>query len=361
MTMTNDENAAPLSVNVNISPVLGKSTDALSDPKNSLRRGTKRTRDTIEEKRVDEQEVKPCAPVSKKAKIEAWWRDAASTLANARSSVSESTVAKHTVAKMNQVGGALRILPTWLQSRGNAAKAFLKAAVSREGEAKASEGTKVADSATPLDSGVAVASNSSALLEHFGATYVDSSVSQDMAHVSVEEVVSTPTINDSTTDPVELQSELSHAVDPIDDCPLTEATILDNENLDIDSANSEVEEVALEVMEEGLLQPEPANEDPYAGAGNSFLSDEALAMSDEVQAFEQDVVEGGSDQAFDYDPTLANEANQADDVDYIVDSQGVEWYPVHDNATGFVYYWNQRTGETTWHRPVTSAEAAFGA
>jgi hypothetical protein len=382
MAMANDENVAPLSANLSIS-------DALADPKKGLSaRKSKRSRDVIEENGASEDiqnEGEPCIPASKRARIGIWWRDAMSSFDAARSSVSGTAV-----AKVTQVGGKLRSVPTWIQSGANVAKDFVKAASSRVSAKRAliPEKTTQAEEARKKAEEEAAAKKAA---------------EEELARMEEEAEKAKLAQEEADRKQAQIEAEAEEARKKEEDAAEEEVARIEEE-----AEDEVVGEVYGFCEEEAVVEGElPADEEEEEIVEGELPADEEAAMSDEQHALEQDSLEevaadefemmpqlegNGFDQQFameadqawdagfaadqaadadfivdsdaievELEPTSRITANQAADVDFIVDSQGVEWIPVRDNNTGHDYYWNQRTGETSWNPPVTSANAAFGA
>jgi hypothetical protein len=202
------------------------------------------------------------------------------------------------------------------------------------------------------------------------------------------ELVGVSSLDSIASRPVEMHFESSNAADPEAPLSYDYDIMVDYPNM----ANSGGDEIAPEevgFVKHDMSEPEQEFEQasltevkvdcnsvdaPFLSASEELyghhevaFSEESFAIHDYQQADEVESMPVLGDHSFDQslDANQALDAgfaaNQAADFELIVDSQGVEWYPVHDNQTGCVYYWNQRSGETTWTRPVTSAEAAFGA
>jgi hypothetical protein len=363
-------------------------------------------------------QAEPCMPASKKARIQALWRGAVSAVGVVGSSVSERAVATvsqvggkvrtlpgyiQSSAQSAKVGDKLRALPSFIQSSTHSAKIVLKAATSYK---ILSRSLAPATAMQAVLGSVSSASNE--VLEPLAQEIISDAVvmadNEKNATEAVEmqvtsekdsldssaklELDGVSSIGSIASHPVEMPFESSNAADP--EAPLSYDSALMGD--DAHMANSGGDEIAPQevgFMEHNMSEHEQqigqasltevgvdynlvdapllSASDEFHGDQEVAFSEESFAIHDYQQADEAESMPLLEDHSFDQS-LEANQAlnagfaaNQAADFELIVDSQGVEWYPVHDNQTGCVYYWNQRTGETTWTRPVTSAEAAFGA
>lgn len=328
-----------------------------------------------------------------------------------RSSVSENAVAKAT-----QVGDRLRSLPNWVQSGANVAKDLVKAATSRVATMRALALEKAPQAAAeklqaPLDSAVSVAENMTSptddslalgagtgVLEHVGTTSDELLPTWEAMQGQVDEVnaqVDHTEYLPESVDSLYPSEEMQEQVDQVEEClaDTIEEVTTHEESEEFPSGAYEEAVCANVAVNAADLQDESSDCVEAQDAEVVLSEEHELASFDEMSFVEEDIVQqnpvdeefasfedditapsflGDEEVETGFDPSsfateepptssAAFAANQAADIDYIVDSQGVEWFPVHDDNTGFVYYWNQRTGETSWTRPVTSAEAAFGA
>mmetsp|Transcript_22216 Transcript_22216/g.35614 ORF Transcript_22216/g.35614 Transcript_22216/m.35614 type:complete len:462 (+) Transcript_22216:73-1458(+) len=380
--------------------------------------GSKVDKVAAEENRGLADEAEPCMPASKKARIQALWRGAVSAVGVVGSSVSERAVATvsqvggkvrtlpgyiQSSAQSAKVGDKLRALPSFIQSSTHSAKIVLKAAASYK---ILSRSLAPATAMQAVLGSVSSASNE--VLEPLAQEIISDAVvmadNEKNATEAVEmqvtsekdsldssaklELDGVSSIDSIASHRVEMPFESSNAADP--EAPLSYDSALMGD--DAHMANSGGDEIAPQevgFMEHNMSEHEQqigqasltevgvdynlvdapllSASDEFHGDQEVTFSEESFAIHDYQQADEVQSMPLLEDHSFDQS-LEANQAlnagfaaNQAADFELIVDSQGVEWYPVHDNQTGCVYYWNQRTGETTWTRPVTSAEAAFGA
>lgn len=380
--------------------------------------GSKIDKDAAEENRVLEDEAEPCMPASKKARIQALWRGAVSAVGVVGSSVSERAVATvsqvggkvrtlpgyiQSSAQSAKVGDKLRALPSLIQSSTHSAKILLKAAASYKilprslAPATAMQAVLGSVSSASNDvpeqlaqeivsDAVVMADNEKNATEAVEMQVTSEKDSLDSG--AKPELDGVSSIDAIASHPVEMPFESSNTADP--EAPLSydydlmgDYTHMANRGGDeiapqeVGFMKHNMSEHEQQIGQASLTEvgidynlvdaPLLSASDEFHGDQEIAFSEESFAIHDYQQADEVQSMPLLEDHSFDQS-LEANQAldagfaaNQAADFELIVDSQGVEWYPVHDNQTGCVYYWNQRTGETTWTRPVTSAEAAFGA
>jgi hypothetical protein len=360
MAMINDENAAPAPVNVTVAN-FGKLGDVLEVAKSYVpRRGVKRSaplasNGDLSEKKdtVQDEPVNADAPprAAKRARLQTWWQDSVSALSSARTSLEASVAASKARGSVlcsqatqwcaqlpvDRIGHALRSVPEQIQPAWSAAVGKLgKLRPQRAIEARSQMVAEAGNAST------AEVNSAEKISTEVESVVRDSVCNKDL--VEEQEVVDAPCAAEVDAANGELSPEADSVVrdfvcsDESHEDDARRDAMLEAEEVMSAQDAAEVDPDDGEFVNDVACNEEPAEEQDFSVEVEHWPEE---GVSAEVSLPEVDAA---------VDNSMAAE-QEGEPQEFVESDSGEVWLPLYDELSGYTYYWNQNTGETSWTLP----------